>query len=601
MQGVGPERAKQEPPGGVAGESPEAGRPGLRCLIALEAGQGGDDALTGDGDGGRSSSRSKRERRLAADPLEQDVVLEAERRARDVGADAEPSLPVRKHIPGGVPRVLIPVGQPEPVGHRLVHVGDARALQQIADLPSTVGNRVLPVNAEHDERAGTRNPVKLGQPEVLKALVDVGEHAVVENKIELTVDIVRRWFGPVDRETRVGQRLPTPGDGLRIDVGAMQLDGFCDVPTPDQHATTATTEVERSREGLEAAADNRERPSQLRDGLMPGSVEGREVATAGDPEDEPFRGGGLIRIGGHGAALHGAMLKHLGCARAAGTAGKSVVSILWVMPAGWRHATASRFIAAAVLVVMLGLGLVLTGLARGRAGSGHIPSARTFAGVPRIGALYTSAGASQHTCTASVVDSPDHNTLITAAHCVHGTGAGVVFVPGAYDRQAPFGRWRVTSVDIDREWETRQDPRADVAFLTVAPREIAGVSTEIQTLTGGYRLGSTARAGERVTVSGYPASSSDAPITCSATVYLTDRFPTFDCHGFVGGTSGSPWLLRTSHGEQVVGIIGGLNQGGCHEYTSYSSPLDRRLHDTFDRAATSVLGDSVPRADSSGC
>ncbi len=124
------------------------------------------------------------------------------------------------------------------------------------------------------------------------------------------------------------------------------------------------------------------------------------------------------------------------------------------------------------------------------------PVSRPSGGVPEIGALYSSAGATQHGCTASVVHSRLGNTLITAAHCVSGSGAGMVFVPGQRGAQAPYGRWAVTAAHLEPKWATRQDPDADVAFLTVAPQTINGVSTEIERVTGGYALGSTAGRGQ---------------------------------------------------------------------------------------------------------
>src|ERR1700741_5292541 len=135
----------------------------------------------------------------------------------------------------------------------------------------------------------------------------------------------------------------------------------------------------------------------------------------------------------------------------------------------------------------------------------HMPASRTSSGVSEIGALYASAGATQHGCTAGVVHSPDGNTLITAAHCVSGSGAGMVFVPGEHGAEAPYGRWIVTSTHLEPKWGTRQDPPADVAFLTVAPQTINGVSTEIEQVTGAYELASTAARGQRVTITGYPA------------------------------------------------------------------------------------------------
>ncbi len=222
-------------------------------------------------------------------------------------------------------------------------------------------------------------------------------------------------------------------------------------------------------------------------------------------------------------------------------------------------------------------------------------------GVPQIGALYASVHATRHGCSASVVDSPRGNTLITAAHCVVGSGVGMVFAPGQYGAEMPFGRWVVTAAYVEPEWRVRQDQHADVAFLTVAPRTIDGRTIEIEHVTGAYHLGSVAVRGQRVTVTGYPAGSADDPITCTTTVYLTRGFPSFDCRGFVGGTSGSPWLRLTRHGIQIVGVIGGLDQGGCYDYTSYSSPLAGDADDAYSRASDDGPADVVPRPGNDGC
>jgi V8-like Glu-specific endopeptidase len=230
-----------------------------------------------------------------------------------------------------------------------------------------------------------------------------------------------------------------------------------------------------------------------------------------------------------------------------------------------------------------------------------IPTSKTSRGVPEIGALYPNAQATQHECTATVVHSLLGNTLITAAHCVTGSGAGMVFVPGQNGAQAPYGRWTVTATHIEDRWVTRQDPDADVAFLTVAPRVINGVRSSIERTTGGYGLGSTATHGQTVTVTGYPAGGTNSPITCTAKIYLTENFPSFDCRGYVSGTSGSPWLRPTSHGTEIVGVIGGLNQGGCHDYTSYSSPLSRDADGAYVRASENAPADVAPPPGGDGC
>jgi V8-like Glu-specific endopeptidase len=236
-----------------------------------------------------------------------------------------------------------------------------------------------------------------------------------------------------------------------------------------------------------------------------------------------------------------------------------------------------------------------------RANVRRMPTAIKSTGVPEIGALYPSSRAMRHGCTASVVHSPGGNTLITAAHCVVGSGVGMAFAPGQHGAQTPYGRWIVTATHLEPDWVADQDPHTDVAFLTVAPRTINGLSREIEQVTGAYSLGPTAVGGQQVTVTGYPGGGPNDPITCVTTVYLTNGFPSFDCHGFVGGTSGSPWLRATRQGTEIVGVIGGLNQGGCHEYTSYSSPLASDADDAYHRAAYEVPADVAPRPAADGC
>src|SRR5262245_4770445 len=60
-----------------------------------------------------------------------------------------------------------------------------------------------------------------------------------------------------------------------------------------------------------------------------------------------------------------------------------------------------------------------------------IPSPTHFAGVPTVGALFFTTGTKQHFCTASVVSSKPENLILTAAHCVYGSGPAskIVFVP----------------------------------------------------------------------------------------------------------------------------------------------------------------------------
>lgn len=197
-----------------------------------------------------------------------------------------------------------------------------------------------------------------------------------------------------------------------------------------------------------------------------------------------------------------------------------------------------------------------------------------FTGTPAVGALfYTSAsGLGSHFCTASVVDSPSGDLVITAAHCVSGTGPGqLAFVPGYHDGQRPYGVWQVTRVFVDQAWAAGESPDDDVAFLVVRR---SGSRSPIQALTGGEQLGTGWGATQPVRVIAYPGSQ-QRPLTCRAhTRPFGAHQMEFDCAGYTDGTSGGPFLARyrASAGEgTVIGVIGGFEQGGDTAAVSYSA------------------------------
>jgi hypothetical protein len=177
----------------------------------------------------------------------------------------------------------------------------------------------------------------------------------------------------------------------------------------------------------------------------------------------------------------------------------------------------------------------------------------------------------------------------------------MVFAPGYHGTTAPYGRWTVTAVHLAPGWLESQDPRYDFAFLTVAPRTIKGRSVSIEQVTGAYQLGGKPRSGEAISVLGYPTGSADDAITCRTAVYFTGTFPSFDCHGYVGGTSGGPWLAGTGPSTSIVGVIGGMNQGGCVDYTSYTSLLSQVARQVYTQAAHHTTADVAPTPAGDGC
>jgi V8-like Glu-specific endopeptidase len=229
-------------------------------------------------------------------------------------------------------------------------------------------------------------------------------------------------------------------------------------------------------------------------------------------------------------------------------------------------------------------------------------SAQHFAGVPTVGALFVPGGyPTLHTCTASVIRTKAGDVIMTAAHCISGTGAGYTFAPGYRNGRTPYGVWDVSAAFGAPGWINHQDARRDYAFLTVADRQINGKARTIQSVTGGNILGRSAQSHDGVTVVGYALGRNDEALRCTTSVYMHDQFPAFDCGGFPGGTSGSPWLRKTAHGMAVSGDIGGLHQGGCTPQTSYSPPLGKPAHQALARAAHNRDADVFPAPGSDGC
>lgn len=185
-------------------------------------------------------------------------------------------------------------------------------------------------------------------------------------------------------------------------------------------------------------------------------------------------------------------------------------------------------------------------------------------------------GKLQHFCTAAVVRSPQEDLVITAAHCIYGKVLGtkgqVIFGPEWSNGKFPKGRWLVMSATVDSKWKQDRDPNDDVAFLVVRNGD-----QKIQRVTGAETLEIGTKLPKTVQVIGYPDSASK-PVRCngSATQLLHRKYLhqlVFDCGGYTGGTSGGPFLMRLSKGGagEVIGVIGGFEEGGVSPSVSYSS------------------------------
>lgn len=186
------------------------------------------------------------------------------------------------------------------------------------------------------------------------------------------------------------------------------------------------------------------------------------------------------------------------------------------------------------------------------------PRGEVTAATPRVGVLIDASG--EHWCTASVVHSPRGDLALTAAHCVD--DSDTYFVPGYDNGRRPYGTWQVVALHIDDE--------ADVAFLVL--------DRPVEPVTGAYSL-ANGGTGE-VRMIGYP-DTLDQPVTCTNSTVTLDVGNRIECTDFSDGTSGSPWLTPD---DEVVGIIGGYEEGGLTADVSYSPVFDDRVEALYAQA-----------------
>ncbi|PJJ03207.1 V8-like Glu-specific endopeptidase [Streptomyces sp. 2333.5] len=206
----------------------------------------------------------------------------------------------------------------------------------------------------------------------------------------------------------------------------------------------------------------------------------------------------------------------------------------------------------------------------------------------RVGAVFEKDDSGDHFCTASVVQSPGRNMLITAAHCAYDMDAGstvddLVFAPDYRDGDEPTGLWKVKKVIVDKRWAKSQDEDLDVAFLVLDKKS----GKQIQDVLGGNTLGIDRGFDNDVKITGYPTSR-NTPISCqNRTTKFSDTQLRIQCTDFEGGTSGSPWLADydpKSHTGTVIGVLGGHEGGGDEDDVSYAAYFDDDIAKLYKHA-----------------
>jgi V8-like Glu-specific endopeptidase len=247
---------------------------------------------------------------------------------------------------------------------------------------------------------------------------------------------------------------------------------------------------------------------------------------------------------------------------------------------GWRVSAVAVAVAAMTGTALAGTTGTGDAATRPSAGAPPVPvrspwpAAIPYRGTPAVGALFArSGGKLRHYCSAAVVRSPRGDLAVTAAHCLQGRRLGrsgdVIFAPGYHSGRFPYGKWVVTAAFTDSRWRRDRDENDDVAFFTVAQD-----GRRIQKYTGAETLAVGVSLPQHVEVIGYPDAGT-RPVRCSGLARKLSKGGyqqlVFACGGYLQGTSGGPFLVRTRRAEEIIGVIGGYERGGNKPGVSYSA------------------------------
>lgn len=182
------------------------------------------------------------------------------------------------------------------------------------------------------------------------------------------------------------------------------------------------------------------------------------------------------------------------------------------------------------------------------------------------GKLLIRLGGQNASCSATVINTPNESTIVSAAHCVR-AGFGkrgiwarrVVFVP-AYDRgRRPFGSFRAARLWVPREFWRYENPNFDVSVIRLKPNERGKVAQVVG--ARGWATDISRR--HRYTVYGYPAGAMRGEVmrTCTSRVHgirnysqlLPGPAPSRIVCDMAAGSSGGGWVFGRGYLNSVIG------------------------------------------------
>lgn len=203
------------------------------------------------------------------------------------------------------------------------------------------------------------------------------------------------------------------------------------------------------------------------------------------------------------------------------------------------------------------------------------------------GRLFVRQGRAKGFCSATAVNSPSRQLVLTAGHCVNSGPRGfrggstwsqfVEFVPAYTNGTAPFGAFVAHRKDVfaPRQWVQFGNPNFDLGAIVVNPNA-EGVDVA-DAVGGGASLVTDVSRRQLFQTFGYPGKSTvmqgcESPyVGDDSTTYRVPGPPTIAirCH-WAPGASGGGWLIE--NGTQVNGVTSyGKRKDKVHTFSPYFS------------------------------
>ncbi|MEU3017901.1 trypsin-like serine protease [Nocardiopsis sp. NPDC007018] len=213
------------------------------------------------------------------------------------------------------------------------------------------------------------------------------------------------------------------------------------------------------------------------------------------------------------------------------------------------------------------------------------------------GKVYLTMDGRDFTCSASVVDSANRSTLVTAGHCAKdGKGSWAqnwTFVPGYSSGDSPHGKFTARDLMVVPQWSNRADDSYDFAMVVL--NEDGG--TAVQDRVGAQRISfdtwteQSVSRGVQVYTFGYPAAS---PYNGRELHYCSGR-TVADTGGTTAngvrctmtqGSSGGPWFsgFDPATGTGTISSVVSFKYADDRG-TQYGPRLGTEARDLFDHAS----------------